>query len=44
VGVVGRLFVISRFVMSGGFCVVFRRLRMMFSSLLVMIGSFPRHE
>lgn len=44
VGVVGRLFVIARLVMFGGFGVMLRCVGMMFSSLLVMIDSFFRHR
>ena len=39
-GVVGRLLMISRFVMFCSFSVVLGRMRMMFSSVLMVIGSF----
>jgi len=44
VRVMRRLFVVSGFVMFRGFGVVFRRVRMVFCGLFVMIGSFLGHE
>jgi hypothetical protein len=39
-GMMCRLFMVSRFMMFGGFGVMPRRMRMMVGGMLVMVGSF----